>query len=357
MSTLRSRLLLALASVMVILLSLELYARLGLGVRPQLERFKLDPELGWVWTPGYEADEVFYGVRYRMAISEQGLRNGPVTIPKPADTFRIVALGDSVTEGPGAELEQTFVKQVEKALVEAEPGLRVETVNAATGDYGTMQESLWLDSRGLAYEPDLVLVNVYLNDSRIHNNPPAIIAALDSFLGRTSAFYYYYRSVARDRMADAEIDEPDFRFRFAEAWESGSWKDNSDELTRLIQEAGGDWGLAWRDSELETIQEGLRAIVQTGERHGFSVLVVLFPVNVQVHATTTTELGLEKPQQNLQDFAVEAGIPVVDLLPILRHHRDSNLYYDQAHFTPAGHQIVADAVAQAIVEGRLLVED
>lgn len=354
MSTLRGRLLLTLLSVTVLVLGLEIFARFGLRVRPDLERFKLDPELGWTWNPGYDAEEVFYGVPYRMTISEQGIRNGTVVVPKPEGVFRIVALGDSVTEGPGVELEETFVKKIEANLRSVQDHPAVEVVNASTGDYGTQQEAIWLESRGLKLEPDLVLINVYLNDSRTYRNPPAIIASLDSFLGRTSAFYVYYRSLIRDRMATAEIAESDFRFRYSDTWESGSWREDPKKLTQLIQEADGDWGLAWKDSELARIEEGIQEIARTGEQHGFELLIVLFPVDVQVFSETSSALGLEMPQKRLVEFAELEGIPILDILPVLRQYRDRDLYFDQAHLTVEGHRIVAESIAQAIADEALL---
>ena len=73
------------------------------------------------------------------------------------------------------------------------------------------------------------------------------------------------------------------------------------------------------------------------------------PVNVQVYAEVQTPLRLDKPQSRLAEFSRAQGVPLVDLLPAFRDRRDQDLFYDQAHLNPLGHQIVADALLQAFV--------
>lgn len=97
------KLLIALGSILFLLAAAEGFARFYMGVRPVPDRFQLSHQLGWEWTPGYDAVESDHGVDYRMQISRQGLRNESVLLPKPPGTYRIIALGDSITEGPGVE--------------------------------------------------------------------------------------------------------------------------------------------------------------------------------------------------------------------------------------------------------------
>jgi hypothetical protein len=52
--SLRSKLLTALMTVLLLLGGVEATARLALQVQPNLERFQLNHDLGWEWTPGYD---------------------------------------------------------------------------------------------------------------------------------------------------------------------------------------------------------------------------------------------------------------------------------------------------------------
>ena len=83
---------LSLFSLLLIPLLLEGGIRL-LGGRPQPDRVRLHSQLGWVWTPGYDEIEIYKGTAYRMKVSTQGLRDNLVTVPKPADTYRVLVLG------------------------------------------------------------------------------------------------------------------------------------------------------------------------------------------------------------------------------------------------------------------------
>jgi lysophospholipase L1-like esterase len=348
------KLVVALASVVLLIGGAELVARFVVKVQPKVERFQLHPDLGWEWTPGYDATETYYGVSYRMAISRQSLRNEEIIVPKPDGTYRIIVLGDSITEGPGVGLEDTFAKLLERSLRAAYPARPVEVINAGTGDYSTEQERIWLQERGLKYEPDLVILDIYLNDARTFTRPPALVAFVHNFFIQRSAFYYYYFNVLRGQRVEQEEASPDFRFRFSDTWKSRAWVTDPDTLTRLIQEANQDWGSAWNEHNLTRIEDNLVQIVQSTREHSIGLLLVLLPVDAQVYAQVDTPLGLDRPQQELISFARKQDVPVLDLLPVLRANRAQDLFYDQAHFRPTTHGLVADAILQALREQRLL---
>lgn len=344
---LAANLLISFVAILLMLAVLEGGIRLLFPNHPQPDRFRLTPLLGWEWTPGYHAVEHFKGVDYQMNISEQGLRNEWVAVPKPAGTYRILALGDSITEGPGVELEATLVKRLERLLAAQQAG-RVEVINAGTGDYGTEQELIWLRERGVAYEPDLVILNLYLNDSRSFSPPSPSTAAYNNFLASHSAFFTFWRSLLRQRLVAENLATTDFRFRYLPAWEEGRWRTDSEALTQLIQAADQDWGLAWYDEELLRIEGLLIEMLQLAQANDFELQLVIFPVNVQVYALVDTPLDLTGPQYELVHFAEQQSLPVLDLLPVLRAHNDETLYYDQAHLTARGHQLAAEAIFAAL---------
>ena len=341
------------AAILFMAVVLEGGIRLLFPDHPQPDRFRLSTLLGWEWTPGYEAVEHFKGVDYQMKISTQGLRNELVVVPKPAGTYRILALGDSITEGPGVELQGTLIKILERLLAEKWVGIEtVEVVNAGTGDYGTEQELIWLRERGVSYEPDLVILNLYLNDSRSFVPPASFTAAYNNFLVEHSAFYTFWRSLVRQQLVAQNQATTDFRFRFLPAWEAGGWRTDSKALTQLIQSADQDWGLAWYDEELLRIEGMLTEMIQLAQTEGFELQLVIFPVNVQVYTQVDTPLDLTGPQYELVHFARQQGLPVLDLLPVLRAQNDEVLYYDQAHLTPHGHELAAEAIQDALEENQ-----
>lgn len=127
----------SIASALLLLCGLEGIVRLILGIQPTPQKFRLSHQLGWEWNLGYEAVIDYHGDTYRTVVSSQGLRNEEVTIPKPPNVYRIIALGDSITEGGGVKLEKTFVKILGRLLQARTPAPIIEIINASTGDCGT----------------------------------------------------------------------------------------------------------------------------------------------------------------------------------------------------------------------------
>ncbi len=82
-------------------------------------------------------------------------------IPKPAGTFRIVVLGDSVALGHGVEDDETFSAVLEHALSSTR---RTEVVNMGVSGFGTAEELVQLQTVGWRYDPDLVVLSYFPND-------------------------------------------------------------------------------------------------------------------------------------------------------------------------------------------------
>lgn len=179
-----------------------------------------------------------------------------------------------------------------------------------------------------------------------------LFASFSEFSRRLKSFNFG-RYAIRWLLVRQATKSPNFRFRHDDEWESKAWMTDSDALTHLIQEADQDWGLAWKDEELARTEDGITQMIQLANEHDFELLVVIFPVDVQVYAQVDTPLGLDHPQQELVAFSQRQGIPILDLLPLLRAHWASDLFYDYAHLRPAAHQIVADAILEALHEHEL----
>ncbi len=92
------------------------------------------------------------------AVNADGFRDLPRAPVKPAGTLRVLVLGDSVTFGFGVERAEAFPAQLEARLAGA------EVLNLGVGGYNPYTEAALLADRGLAYQPDLVLVQFSVND-------------------------------------------------------------------------------------------------------------------------------------------------------------------------------------------------
>jgi hypothetical protein len=93
----------------------------------------------------------------------QGLRDArEFAYAKPAGTLRVLALGDSNTQGYEVGQDATFAAVLERYLVAH--GKRAEVLNAGVSGFGTAEELAYLENEGLKYAPDVVVLGFYAND-------------------------------------------------------------------------------------------------------------------------------------------------------------------------------------------------
>ena len=165
-------LLLILLGVVVSLALPEIAVRLlDVSPRPlaplELTSYRLsdDPVLRYEYRPGLRADDPHFDALHEgLTTNSHGFRDVEIPVEKPPGEIRIVALGDSTTAGNGIpELENTWPKQLERRFAEAGRE-SVRVLNLGVGGYEPDQESRLLELHGLAFEPDLVVMLVCLND-------------------------------------------------------------------------------------------------------------------------------------------------------------------------------------------------
>lgn len=106
-------------------------------------------------------------------------RHKGYSLEKPHNTFRIVVLGDSYAFGQGVKRDETFSKKLEGLLNSYGGKIRFEVVNLGFCGLNTVGElkilaerginpETWLPDvryRGLAYNPDLIILEYTLNDA------------------------------------------------------------------------------------------------------------------------------------------------------------------------------------------------
>ncbi|MDF1839527.1 MAG: DUF5989 family protein [Planctomycetota bacterium] len=151
-----------LISLFVFLSVFELGLRaIGMGPPKTLNQF--DSALGWSKTPDRTVHRKTAEYDVHFAINELGLRDDEeMKVEKPADTQRVICLGDSFTLGYTVERQHLFVDQLENWWNEEER--KVQVVNTGTEGYSTDQEVAWLLKHGDDWKPDLVLLFAYEND-------------------------------------------------------------------------------------------------------------------------------------------------------------------------------------------------
>ncbi len=415
---------LAFFSLLAALLLLEGLARIfGLAApaQPVGHFWRTDQEAGWSLQPG-AAGRWFnppYEYDVDVVINSQGLRDVErAGYDKPAETFRILLLGDSYVEGLRVPLEQTFGKVLEAELNASAPaGQRYEVVNAGVSGWGTDQQLLWLRSEGAKYQPDLVLLSFFpgndfqnisealevANMGRVHkpffwrtgdglalryhpfdpasapqpeapaapaqpaNRAVERLSGLRAWLAGHSTFY---------RFASVTLDEaaPGLALRLAR-WGLIDAPNATADARMGSEYVPVAYGIYRQPLEMEWTEaiglagDLVAALQVEANELGSGLAMVILPAPEQVnpkrwqrivHHHTPMQAGqwdLDQPSRAAQQVAEQAGVPFFDLLPIFRQAAAESepLHLRvDGHWTPAGERLAGDATADFLRSAGLL---
>ncbi len=286
-----------------------------------------------------------------------GYRN-PEVGEKKEGGKRVLFLGDSITFGDWLHEAETFVRRVEELSFSGRR--RLETINAGVGAIGLANELAILMETGLRTAPDTVVLCFYLNDAQ----PSPGVRVLDTprFFAGSHLMRHVYRAMSFFLLGPQEGDER----RISEA-ERDLWRQEvrqnfppgpGDPLVdprafnRSIRIKFIDWGGAWTTTAWRRMEPLFREIKRQSEINRFQLLIVGFPVRLQVEA----EFVYDYPQRELRRIAADIDAPVLDLLPVLREHyheSSTELFYDHCHHTPYGNEVIAEAILKFIEENPL----
>lgn len=298
------------------------------------------------WHRGYDDHPIW------ITINSLGFRGRE---PSPDDAPRIAFVGDSIVFDGGVELDDTFVARSERLLRERFP--RAAVYNLGVSDVGSDQYRLAVEyGPVLALRPDRIVVGLYLNDSR----PPQGFAgerAADrgerwlsaGFLRRSRLAGVVRDALLLRRAADDEVLSP--RFRWVPRFLAGRWRDDERELRALVAEASFDWGAGWDPAFVPTVLADVVAMRDVARARGAELAAVIFPAMPQAAARTGGD-WLVEPQRRLAEALAAAGVPALDLLPVLRGEDARSFFNDQCHLNRRGNERVAPAIAAGLAAAR-----
>lgn len=366
-----------------------------------------DDQLGWVNIPNAKGWESCYGeCQVQVSINSLGLRDQEVTYEKRDDQKRILFLGDSITAGMQVPLEDTFTEQVEAHLADASPG-EWEVLNGAVNGYGTDNELLYYRLEGKKFDPDIVIVGMYLandiyNNSRVlelrtggeshkpyftldengnlqlNNYPVADTDTIGIKIGTFLKKHFQLpRFVAQTMSLRGEVpgwlrpivtlfsgnrgvragDKPT-----ADDTQAGQNTDQNEELAaqqRALSRTEATICDETYTAEIEEAWEITKAVIlelkSEVEAAGAEFAIVSVPTTAQtVVPRQNASWYCERPNQELNTFLEEEGIPYLDLLHAFRDYSDEGgreLYYARDfHMNEAGHHLAGEEIYNFITD-------
>lgn len=267
-----------------------------------------DPKLIYELAPGSKT--VRDGVA--VEINSAGFRDDEFPETLPDGAWRIVLLGDSVAWGWGVSMASAFPQVLERQLRELGLKHRASPIvyNLAVDGYSTEQEIRLLETRGLALQPNLVIISYVLNDpdtadgglARYYTSRIELIdlgkQALTKILDRLHSYPREYHHLIHARYRDQTI----IQFR--------------------------QLGYISRDRQVP-------------------LLVVLTPV---------LRFNPEKPYQWLdlhyfiRGLCEENGLAFLDLYSSFQTRNSAEYGYDVWHPTVKGHALIAQALVDYLTD-------
>ncbi len=120
--------------------------------------WRYDELLGWAHREGASGTLRHPDFEVRVEISEQGFRDRPYPQERVPGQSRMLVLGDSFSWGFGVERQEILWEILEARHPDW------EIINSAVSGYGTDQQLLFLERRGLDFRPDVVVLQIHPND-------------------------------------------------------------------------------------------------------------------------------------------------------------------------------------------------
>jgi len=250
---------------------------------------------------------------------------------KPKDTYRILGLGDSYLYGQGVRFEDVCLTRLARRLAATSPrGIQVEAINAGMSGYNTADERDLLLERGLAYNPDLVIVHFVPNDVERHlllfSEKPQV------------EFWVQYLStyMEADRLSEYSMFWGWARQRYLRKTQAQAYIETS--LANYAEDS----------AKWEFCREALTDMKRTCDRWGFKLLIVIFPF--------LCDLGDDYPFRPIHDqvsaHARQIGTHVLDLREHFRRREAPELWVHRVdpHPNEIAHGLAADAILDYLEE-------
>jgi len=313
--------------------------------------------LVYEFTPGARAHA--WGAE--VEINSSGFRDREFALEKPAGTTRILALGDSATFGIRLAPEVLWPRLLEQHLRAG--GREVEVLNLGIVGYDTLEEVAFLETTGLAYRPDHVIVAYHLNDAGFASPTRDYVRRLQSY---GSPIYRVRVLQGLRRAADfvaltqqhRRTDRDDYFARENQGWITdvrgdaelmGKLEALRAALAPAEFEKSKHRYLRWYRSpeRIGKLRTAFVRLAGLAEQHGFEVWVFPVPWLSDEGLEQAYDLGYAIPRHE----AERAGFTWIDTLPDTRALGHTSLMiqeHDFGHPNAEGHRALAERLARQL---------
>ncbi len=243
----------------------------------------------------------------KLVTNSAGMRESEeFSLDKPEGTLRIVGVGDSGMWGWSLDQGNGYMEVLEEELKKAEGLPEVQVLNMSVPGYNTYQELQMLESKGLAYQPDVVVIGWCDNDTLL----PFFMYSRRNHWTEPGA---YFLSLLINRRAFLEKATP-------EVLKLGDMPEGSVDA-EVMQFAGE-----------EGVLRSLQMFKHLGDTHGFKV-VVFGPLT-----------------RNIRDICEKAGVEAVNSYELKSSNPPEECLTFYMHPRECGHRLLGEFLADRLLE-------
>lgn len=347
-----------------------------------LHQVEDDPDLLFTLKPNGYRSYVALGTdeRVEYRINSQGFRGGEFPAVKEEGVIRILAIGDSMTFGLDANIEDSFAAQLEEKLGAHSRTGKFEVINGGVSGYNTWNEVNFLEKRGLNLEPNIVVFQFCFNDA---GDPISLISAISYFHFKELPDGMFPSPAMLDRHEETilTVNKKNmslktallFTFRknsrlfgyFNRAW--AGWKSQQSALGNAVASNGREDDepitsplsyfheaiapLADTSSvEFAWLRDNFERLKKISESRELPVIVLIPPINLQIAGSNET---YNRAYDNMVALAQELGLGVCAPLESMREQSAGNpatlfIGSDEVHYNRLGNRIVAEELKKEI---------
>ena len=255
--------------------------------------------------------------------NSQGFKDYEFSLEKPDNTFRIIALGDSFTEGQWVDVNDTWPKQLEKKLNELNSSYQFQVFNFGVGGSCTLEELKLFKEKAIRYSPDMIILGFYGND------------------WEDCKWIRKRQNELQEAYANGSLVLPDeIREKFKEAT-------NEEDVSSILFAVplSEYWDAAKEKGMLKVwetnVKEPLIHLINLCKQNNISLIVVSFDL---FYIDSVHE------KQLLQDILGDYDVPFLDLTDVLRSYPESKIRFVDKHLNEYGYTIVSDKILEFLLQ-------
>lgn len=284
---------------------------------------------------GYELAPHFKGTysqpEFSISINtnSQGMRDNEH--PASAGEYRVLVLGDSSSFGIGVELKDTYLSLLEEML-NARGGRKISILKAGVPGYSAYNEKIYLEKKGIRYQPSLVMVQFWWDDLGVNHLTYQTEAGF--LVSGRIATLVELRAFLNSRFRSYGMLRRIFASVFHRSLFSTGVIDPNENPGRL------------RERFVSTLKE-FKEIEKTCSQQKIKCLFVLMPSREFIYGSAAQK----QMWQTWQAYLAGSGVDFIDLAPAMEQAvcAGKNIFFHiDPHLTVVGNNIVARALSERL---------